>query len=77
MIYKRGGWHWTDFTENGRRYRRPLKTRNWQEARTEERKIIERAGAGNLADSAAAQAIVRGRSALFGRQNGSLLSQDP
>jgi integrase len=53
MIYKRGGWHWTDFTENGRRYRRPLRTKNWQEARTEERKIIERARAGKLADSAA------------------------
>jgi integrase len=51
MIYKRGCWHWTDFTENGRRYRRPLKTKNWQEARTEERKIIERARAGKLADS--------------------------
>ena len=53
MIYKRGGWYWTDFTENGRRHRRPLKTKNWQEARTEERKIIERARAGELADSAA------------------------
>jgi integrase len=53
MIYKRGGWYWADFTENGRRYRRPLKTKNWQEARTEERKVIEMARAGKLADSGA------------------------
>lgn len=51
MIYKRGGWYWTDFTENGGRHRRPLKTKNWQEARTEERKVIEMARAGKLADS--------------------------
>src|SRR5215472_12102108 len=51
MIYKRGDWYWTDFTENGRRYRRPLKTTNWQEARTEERKVIEKARTGKLADS--------------------------
>jgi len=43
----------TDFTENGTRYRRPLKTKSWQEARTEERKIIESARAGKLADSIA------------------------
>ena len=53
MIYKRGGWYWTDFTENGRRYRRPLRTKNWQGARTEERKVIEMARAGRLADSSA------------------------
>src|SRR5215469_10549862 len=51
MIYKRGYWYWTDFTENGRRYRRPLKTTNWQEARTEERKVIEKARNGKLADT--------------------------
>ena len=51
MIYKRGDWYWTDFTEAGRRYRRPLKTTNWQEARTEERKVIEKARTGKLADS--------------------------
>lgn len=51
MIYKRGSWYWTDFTENGRRFRRPLKTKNWQEARIEERQIIEKARAGRLADS--------------------------
>jgi hypothetical protein len=50
MIYKRRGWYWTDFTENGRRYRRPLKTKNWQDARTEDRKVIEMARAGRLAD---------------------------
>ena len=59
MIYKRGGWHWTDFTENSRRYRRPLKTKNWQEARTEERKIIEMARAGKLADSGAPKSCLR------------------
>ncbi len=53
MIYKRGGWYWTDFTENGRRYRRALKTKDWQKARTEERNVIELARAGKLADSAA------------------------
>ena len=52
-IYKRRGWYWTDFTENGRRHRRPLKTKNWQEARTEERKVIEMARAGKLADALA------------------------
>jgi hypothetical protein len=53
MIYKRSGWYWTDFTENGRRYRRPLKTKNWRDARTEERSVIERARGGKLADSVA------------------------
>ena len=53
MIYKRGSWYWTDFTESGRRYRRPLKTKNWQQARTEERNAIEMARAGKLADSMA------------------------
>ena len=32
MIYKRGDWYWTDFTENGRRYRRPLKTKELAES---------------------------------------------
>lgn len=53
MIYKRGRWYWTDFTENGRRRRLPLKTKNWQKSRTEERKLIEMARAGKLADSTA------------------------
>lgn len=53
MIYKRGGWYWTDFTENGKRYRRPLRTKNWQEARTEERRVIGMARAGKMADSSA------------------------
>jgi integrase len=53
VIYKRNGWYWTDFTENGRRYRRPLKTKDWQKARTEERKVIELARVGKLADALA------------------------
>ena len=57
MIYKRGDWYWTDFTENGRRYRRPLKTTNWQEARTEERKVIEKARTGKLCWRASENAV--------------------
>ena len=54
----------TDFTENGTRYRRPLKTKSWQEARTEERKIIESARAGKLADSIAPKRLFEDH--LFG-----------
>jgi integrase len=53
MIYKRVDWYWTYFTENGMRYRRALKTKDFQKARTEKRNVIEMARAGKLADSAA------------------------
>jgi hypothetical protein len=53
MIYIRGISYWTDFTENGRRYRRPVKTKDWQQARTAERNATEMARAGKLADSTA------------------------
>ena len=49
-LWKRGDWYWTDFTENGRRYRLPLRTKNWQEARTQERTVTETARAGKLAN---------------------------
>jgi integrase len=51
MLYKRGDWYWTDFTENGRRYRLPLKTKNWVAAGKRERQVIEQAKKGDLAES--------------------------
>src|SRR5215472_3127437 len=41
MLFKRGDWYWTDFTENGRRYRRPLKTKNWVDASKKEGVLAE------------------------------------
>src|SRR5215472_18389043 len=50
MLFKRGDWYCTDFTENGRRYRRPLKTKNWVDASKKERVVIEHAKKGVLAE---------------------------
>lgn len=41
-LWKRsGGWYWADFSVEGIRYRKPLETRNWQEARKREREMKE------------------------------------
>lgn len=48
-IYKRtGGWYWTDFSTDGVRYRKPLKTTDWREAKKKERELIEAARDGHL-----------------------------
>jgi hypothetical protein len=39
--FKRGKVFWTDFTQDGTRYRESLKTTNWQEALKKERNRIE------------------------------------
>lgn len=40
-LFKRNRLWWTDFTEDGERYREPLKTKNYQEALQKERERIE------------------------------------
>jgi hypothetical protein len=41
-LFKRGKWYWMDDVVNGTRYRLPLKTTNWQEAkRLEKEKLSE------------------------------------
>src|SRR5215469_13421154 len=47
-LWKRRGWFWADFSIDGTRYRKPLKTRNWQEAKKTERQMVEAARAGHL-----------------------------
>jgi len=52
MIYKRGRgnnkWYWMDATVDGIRYRIPLKTKNWQEAKKREKERITDAAEGRL-----------------------------
>ena len=40
MIYKRGKWYWMDVAVNDTRYREPLNTKNWQEAKTREKERL-------------------------------------
>ena len=40
MIYKRGKWYWMDVAVNDIRYREPLNTKNWQEAKTREKERL-------------------------------------
>ncbi|MGI9069122.1 MAG: tyrosine-type recombinase/integrase [Pyrinomonadaceae bacterium] len=40
-LYKRAGWYWADVTVNGCRYREPLGTTDWREARTLERERVK------------------------------------
>ena len=40
MIYKRNKWYWMDNVVNDVRYREPLKTKNWQEAKTKEKERL-------------------------------------
>jgi integrase len=46
--YKRGDWWWTDFTVNGVRYRVPLDTTDWREAKKKESEKIAEAETGKL-----------------------------
>ena len=48
MIYKRGKHYWTDFSVDGTRYRKPLRTTSWQEAKENERDEIQLARSGQL-----------------------------
>jgi hypothetical protein len=47
-LWKRGRQYWTDFTVNGRRYRKRLGTTNLRVATRRERELIEEAGHGRL-----------------------------
>jgi integrase len=47
-LWKRGRQYWTDFTVNGRRYRKRLGTTNLRVATCREREFIEEAGHGRL-----------------------------
>jgi integrase len=47
-LWKRGRQYWTDFTVNGRRYRKRLGTTNLRVATRREREFIEEAGHGRL-----------------------------
>src|SRR5688500_20354369 len=47
-LWKRGRQYWTDFTVNGRRYRKRLGTTNLRVATRREREMIEEAGHGRL-----------------------------
>ena len=47
-LWKRGRQYWTDFTVNGRRYRKRLGTSNLRIATRREREMIEEAGHGRL-----------------------------
>ena len=48
-LWKRGRQYWTDFTVNGRRYRKRLSTTNLRIATRREREMIEEARHGRLA----------------------------
>ena len=62
-LWKRGRQYWTDFTVNGRRYRKRLGTTNLRIATRREREMIEEAGHGrpsrNCQDMICAQAPSR------------------
>ena len=47
-LWKRGRQYWTDFTVNGRRYRKRLGTTNLRVATRRERELSEEAGHGRL-----------------------------
>ena len=47
--WKRGRWYWADFSVDGVRYRKPLRTGDWKAAKQRERDLIEAARAGHLA----------------------------
>jgi integrase len=48
MIYKRGKWFWMDSVVDGARYREPLKTTNWQTARTNEKDRLKEIADGKV-----------------------------
>ena len=47
-LWKRGRRYWTDFSVDGVRYRKPLRTHNWQVAKRREQELIEAARVGQL-----------------------------
>jgi hypothetical protein len=47
-LFKRGKWYWMDDVENGVRYRLPLKTTNWQDAKKQEKEKLPEIAAGKL-----------------------------
>jgi hypothetical protein len=47
-LFRRGKWWWTDFSVNGQRFRQPLDTTDWREARAEEKRRITLAETGRL-----------------------------
>jgi integrase len=47
-LYKRGKWHWMHVFVNGIEYRLPLKTTNWQEAKSKEKEKIAEILAGKF-----------------------------
>ena len=66
-LFKRGKCWWTDFTENGVRYRKSLETTDWREAQSREKEKIVQASAGNLAPASqqfARYELLNGRRSL-------------
>jgi integrase len=49
-IFKRRQNYWADFTVNGIRYRKSLKTTDWRKALSEEKRLIKRAESGELSE---------------------------
>jgi hypothetical protein len=49
-LWKRGGRYWTDFTVDGTRYRKPLRTANRNVAKERERDMVQAARRGRLSD---------------------------
>jgi hypothetical protein len=49
-LWKRGGRYWTDFTVDGARYRKPLRTANRNVAKERERDLVQAARRGRLSD---------------------------
>ena len=49
-LWKRGGRYWTDFTVDGMRFRKPLRTADRNVAKERERNMIETARRGRLSD---------------------------
>jgi integrase len=47
-LFKRGKWYWMDDVVNEIRYRLPLKTTNWQEAKKQEKEKLAEIAAGKL-----------------------------
>ena len=48
MILKRNKTYWADFTVDGIRYRKSLKTSDWRKAQSKEKQLIKQAGSGRL-----------------------------
>lgn len=49
-VYKRGKWYWMDDVVNGIRYRLPLKTTNWQEAKRLEKEKLAAISSGKAGE---------------------------